>query len=189
MAKCLPNGIIQKYATVVLQTPDDKYVLHLVDLNMHKTIAKKENVTTAVFNIAEDAVVAGLDAQEDGLAILDIPTLQEQLKINLTFPDLHEDIAVDKYRLFWIAEANSNNYVMFAAYYDDEESLEENIGKTLMIWVGKDLNKSSSLQELKVSKKVKTFFWGDTDHQNDEKIPSFSVQWLLNLNPKDPKNK
>ena len=53
---------------------------------------------------------------------------------------------------------------MFAAYYDDEGSLEENIGKTLMIWVGKDLNKSSSLQELKDSKKVKTFFWGDTDH-------------------------
>ena len=82
----------------------------------------------------------------------------------MTFPDLHEDIAVDKYRLFWIAEATSNNYVMFAAYYDDVESLEDNIGKTLMIWVGKDLNKNSSLQELKDSKKVKTFFWGDTDH-------------------------
>ena len=60
---------------VVADAADDKYVLHLVDLNMHKTIAKKENVTTAVFNIAEDAVVAGLDAQEDGLAILEIPTL------------------------------------------------------------------------------------------------------------------
>jgi hypothetical protein len=34
-------------------------------------------VTTAVFNIAEDAIVAGLDTQENGLAILDIPTLQE----------------------------------------------------------------------------------------------------------------
>ena len=75
MAKCLANGSTQQYATVVLQTPDDKYVLHLVDLAQKKTIGRKENVTTAVFNIAGDAIVAGLDTQENGLAILDIPTL------------------------------------------------------------------------------------------------------------------
>ena len=60
---------------------------------------------------------------ENGLAILSIPTLYEELAINLTFPNLHEDIGVDKFRLFWIAEANLNNFIMFAAYYDDQESL------------------------------------------------------------------
>ena len=64
---------------------------------------------------------------------------------------------------------------MFAAYYAEEDDLEENIGKTLMIWVGKDINKNSSLEDLKSNSKIKTFFWGDTDHQNDDKIPSFSI--------------
>ena len=136
MTKRLVNGSMLQYAAVVLQSPDDKYELQLVDFNTLKTVAKKDNVTTAVFNQAQDAIIAGLDTMENGLAILGIPDLDEQLAINLTFPNLHEDIGVDKFRLFWIAEANLNNFIMFAAYYDDQESLEDNIGKTLMIWVG-----------------------------------------------------
>ena len=53
---------------------------------------------------------------------------------------------------------------MFAAYYSEEDDLEENLGKTLMIWVGEDINKNSNLEDLKSNSKVKTFFWGDTDH-------------------------
>ena len=64
---------------------------------------------------------------------------------------------------------------MFAAYYAEEDDLEDNLGKTLMIWVGEDINKNSNLEDLKSKSKVKTFFWGDTDHQNDEIIPSFSI--------------
>ena len=53
---------------------------------------------------------------------------------------------------------------MFAAYYAEEDDLEDNLGKTLMIWVGEDINKNSNLEDLKSKSKVKTFFWGDTDH-------------------------
>ena len=77
MTKCLANGSMQQYAAVVLQSSDDKYELQLVDLNTLKTVAKKDNVTTAVFNQAEDAIIAGLDTMENGLAILGIPALDE----------------------------------------------------------------------------------------------------------------
>ena len=98
--------------------------------------------------------------------------------INLTFPNLHEDIQVDKYRIFSI-EKLQNNYVIFAAYYAEEGDIDDNIGKTLLIWIGQDIRSDTKLDALKAQQKVKTFFW-DVDHQNDEKIPSFSTQWLTN---------
>ena len=52
--------------------------------------------------------------------------------INLTFPDLHEDIGVDKYRIFSI-EKHQSNFVIFAAYYAEEGDIDDNIGKTLLI--------------------------------------------------------
>ena len=71
------DEVRQNYATVILQSPDDNYELHLVNLDTHVKIASKQNVTTAVFNAAEDAIIAGLDAHTDGLAVLDLDTLQE----------------------------------------------------------------------------------------------------------------
>ena len=121
-------------------------------------------MTTAVFNSAENAIIAGLDAHENGLAVLDLDSLDEISNINLTFPKLSEDISVDKYRLFWISEPYRNHYAMFAAYYEDEESLNDNFGRTLMIWVGEDIDKNTSLDDLKGNKKVKAFCWPDRDH-------------------------
>ena len=48
-----------------------------------------------------------------------------------------------------------------------------------MIWIGAHIDQDTKLDALKAAKKVKTFFW-DVHHQNDEKIPSFSTQWLTN---------
>ena len=137
-------------------------------------------MTTAVFNAAEDAIVAGLDSHENGLAVLDLNTLDEISHMNLSFPGLSDEISVDKYRLFWISEPYKNHYAMFAAYYEGEDDLNENIGRTLMIWVGQDINRGTTLENLKGDKKVKAFCWPDRDHQNDDKIPSFSVQWMGN---------
>ena len=108
-------------ATIILQTgnaQDVKYELFLFDLDKSVVIGRKQDVTSAVFNSAKDAIIAGLDKTEDGLAVLKADeSLAELTTINLTFPNLNENIGIDKYRLFWIAKPYRNNYIMFAAYY------------------------------------------------------------------------
>ena len=99
-------------------------------------------------------------------------SLAELNTINLSFPDLDESIEIDKYRLFSI-ERFKNNFIMFAAYYSDQGSVDDNIGQTMLIWVGKDIGKATKLADLKANKKVKTFFWDSVDHYNDDIIPSF----------------
>ena len=93
-------------------------------------------------------------------------------------------IETDDYRVFWISEPYKNNYIIFAAYFSTEEELNDNIGKTLMIWIGDEIAKPDvTLNKLKQSQKVKTFFW-DYDHMDDDLIPSFSLEWYDN--PKAP---
>ena len=112
-----------------------------MDLNKKSVIGRKAGVTTAVFNASKDAIVAGLDKNENGLVVLQIDeSLAELNTINLTFPGLHEAVGVDKYRLFWITKPHRDHYIMFAAYYDCEgdmgEGGDDRVGKTLMIWIG-----------------------------------------------------
>ena len=171
-----------KLATLILENDDKPHKLFLLDLDKGSVLGSKENVNSAVFNAAQDAIIAGMDTTEDGLVVLKADgSLAELTTINLTFPKLNDDIEIDKYRLFWIEQPFKNNFIMFAACYPDQDSLDDNLGMTLMIWVGDDIKQGTSLEGLKAAKKVKTFFW-DLHHQDDNIIPSFSIQWLCNSN-------
>ena len=103
--------------------------------------------------------------------------LQTVKQINFSFPNMDPSIKTDNYRVFWVNEPYQNNYVIFAAYYSNEEELNDNIGKTLMIWIGDEIAKPDlTLDTLKQNRKIKTFFW-DFDHMNDDIIPSFNLEW------------
>ena len=103
---------VGELATVILHSftdqdseekTNDKYELVLVDLVQRKVLGRKPDVTTAVFNETKDAIIAGLDTHENGLAVLKADaSLSDLTVINLTFPDLHNEIGVDKFRLLWI---------------------------------------------------------------------------------------
>mmetsp|Transcript_28155 Transcript_28155/g.37567 ORF Transcript_28155/g.37567 Transcript_28155/m.37567 type:complete len:118 (+) Transcript_28155:15-368(+) len=102
--------------------------------------------------------------------------------MKLTFEGLSEDIEVDDFRVFWVSEPFRNNYIIFAAYYESQDDFDDKVGKTLLIHVGEELAKPGlSLQKLKDSSKIKTCFF-DFDHQNDDIIPSFNVEWYANKN-------
>ena len=106
--------------------------------------------------------------------------LNEVNQIKFSFPDLSEDIEVDMYRIFWICEPFKNNYILFAAYYASEDDKEENIGKTLMIWIGTEIAcPGLKLETLKAKNKIKACFW-DYDHMNDDLIPSYNIEWFDN---------
>lgn len=84
------------------------------------------------------------------------------------------------YRIFWICEPFKNNYILFAAYYASEDDKEENIGKTLMIWIGTEIAcPGLTLETLKAKNKIKACFW-DYDHMNDDLIPSYNIEWFDN---------
>ena len=100
--------------------------------------------------------------------------------IKLSFPNLDENIEVDDYRVFFIGEPYKNNYIVFVAYYETEDDLNSNCGRSMMFWVGDDLSKPGlTLDSLKGSSKIQACFW-EFDHQNDFLIPSFSLQWFDN---------
>lgn len=50
----------------------------------------------------------------------------------------------------------------------------------MMIWMGGDISKPGlTMQALKDTSKIKACFW-EYDHQNDDIIPSFDLEWYQN---------
>ena len=107
-------------------------------------------------------------------------TLNEVNQIKLSFPGLSDEIEVDQYRVFWVCEPFKNNYILFAAYYASEDDVEENVGRTLMIWIGEEVGKPGlTLEALKASSHIKACYW-DYDHCNDDRLPSYNLEWFDN---------
>jgi hypothetical protein len=94
--------------------------------------------------------------------------------INLSFPDLHEDIGVDVYRVYYLQKCNEN-IVAFGAYFTSQDDVDNNIGSTMMFWLGRDLD----LQNVTMGKlDAKAFFWSDMNHQDDETIPMVKIDFI-----------
>ena len=172
-------SVSQNLATVVTRNDAKQYRMLLINHDTAVVVASKDEVTTAVFSADGKSIIAGKDSMEENLLVLDL-NLQPQNSIKLSFPGLSEDIAVDNYRVFWISEPHKNNTFVFAAYFEDESSVDDNLGRTLMIWIGDDIAKDGqTLDSLKQTKKIMASV-GEIDHQNDDIIPSFNVEYYEN---------
>lgn len=133
-----------------------------------------------MFSQDEQNLIVGKDGIDEGFQIMSFQkeTLELKNTIKLTFPDLCDKFTVDKYRVLWISPPHKNTTIAFVTYFADEDSLEENVGQTLMVWFGEDLAKEAqTLDKLKAAKKVQAFC-SDIDHQDDIMIPSFSLNWF-----------
>lgn len=138
-------------------------MLILVNYGTAAVTHRKSDITSAVFSANGQSIIAGKDAMDENLLVLDLSLIQKNA-IKLSFPDLHEDIEIDDFRVLWVCEPYKNNYIVFAAYFCSQDDLDDNIGKTMMVWMGDELAKPGlSLDSLKQSKKVKACFW-DFDH-------------------------
>ena len=115
----------------------------------------------------------------DNIVVFDYE-LNKLKSMKLSFPNLDPSIEIDNYRVLWISEPYKSNYIVFASYFNSQSDVDENIGKTLMVWFGEEIAiPVVCFNTLKSMNKVKAHFW-DFDHQNDEIIPSFTVEWYEN---------
>ena len=169
----------KKLATVVSRNKDNAHRMLLVNHETASVLHRKDEITSAVFSADGQFIVAGKDSKEENLLTFDL-NLNQTNSIKFSFPDLSEDIEVDDYRVLWVSEPFKSNYIIFLSYFNTQDDLNDNIGKTLMVWVGDEIAKAGlTLEALKQSKKVKACFW-EFDHMNDEIIPSFNVEWYQN---------
>jgi hypothetical protein len=61
-------------------------------------------------------------------------------------PGLHEDIGVDFYPVYSLHVVN-NNLVAFGAFFATEDNRNDNVGQTIMFWLGK-VHFGSTMDEL-----------------------------------------
>lgn len=69
------------------------------------------------------------------------------------------------------------NLVAFGAYYSNQDDLEDNIGLTMMFWLGAQVKSSSTMDTL-LENGAKAFFWNDMNHQDDDNIPMVKIDWV-----------
>ena len=163
-------------ATVVTRSADDSptHRLLLINYDAATVVKRKDEITTAVFSADGKSIVAGKDSKDENLLVFDL-SLTQINSIKLSFPDLNAEIEVDNYRIFWVSEPHRNNYVVFASYFACQDDVDENMGKTMMFWIGDELAKPGlTLATLKDNDNIKACFW-EFDHQDDDLIPSFSI--------------
>ncbi len=116
-----------------------------------------ENINSAVFSEDGRRIIAANNDHIDNIVVFDAQTtdVDRRLRLNrlssikLTFPDLHEDIMVDKYRLFTIERLQDGNFIAFGAYYETQSDFDDSIGKTMMFFFGDQVNEGTSLDDLK----------------------------------------
>jgi len=113
-----------------------------------------ENINSAVFSEDGRRIIAANNDHIDNIVVFDAQTadvdrLNRLSSITLTFPDLHEDIMVDKYRLFTIERLQDGNFIAFGAYYENQSDFDDSIGKTMMFFFGDQVNEGTSLDDLK----------------------------------------
>lgn len=104
----------------------------------------------------------------------------ELSKITLSFPDLHEDVSIDKYRLFTIERLQDGNFIAMGAHYKDQNNFDQNIGQPIMFFLGNELNEKTTLEDLKQRQIVKVVFWSSVEHQDDENIPMYTIDSVYN---------
>ena len=57
---------------------------------------------------------------------------------------------------------------------------DENFGRTIMFFLGNQLNDKTTLVDLKTEQNIKAFPWGRQDHQDDINIPMFVIDSIYN---------
>lgn len=107
--------------------------------------------------------------------MLDANTMRVVNKITLSFPNLHEDILVDEYRAYYLKVLHDGNLIAFGAYFSDEDALDENIGLTMMFFLGK-LQRDSTTESLN----SQAYFWGEMNHVSDDtdKLPMIKLDYI-----------
>ena len=131
----------------------------LINYDSASVVKREDQITTAVFSADGSHIFAGKDSRDENIVVFDLD-LAVKNKIKLSFPGLDEGIEIDDYRIFWISESYKNNIVVFAACYENQESVDDNLGRTIMFWIGDNLSKPGlTLDALKQGKKVMASWW------------------------------
>ena len=81
-------------ATVVTRNKDNVHKLHLVDHQRAAMVKSMTGVTSAVFSPNSNFIIAGKDAQDENLLVLDLQ-LKQVNALKFSFCELHEDIEID----------------------------------------------------------------------------------------------
>jgi hypothetical protein len=76
------------------------------------------------------------DRQEEQLTILESKNFASVNSFALSYPNLHDEIGVDYYRLYSLQVLPGGNLVGFGAYFYNQDDINDNIGNTIMFWLG-----------------------------------------------------
>jgi len=95
--------------------------------------------------------------------------------ITLSFPNLHEEILVDKYKAYYLKMLHDGNLIAFGAYFKDEDAFAENVGLTMMFFLGM-LQRDSTTESLS----SQAYFWDEMNHVSDDidKLPMIKLDYI-----------
>lgn len=88
-----------------------------MNLESGALIKTVDEITSAIFCEAGRLIIAAGNGHDENILVFDANSVEKLNAITLSFPDLHEDVKVDKYRLFTIERLQDGNFVAMGAYY------------------------------------------------------------------------
>ena len=154
--------------------------LSVINFETGVLIKTVDAITSAIFSEDGRLIIATGDGHDRNILVFDADTMLELSKITLSFPDLHDDVSIDKYRLFTIERLQDGNFIAMGAHYKDQNNFDQNIGHPIMFFLGNELNEKTTLDDLKQRLNVKAVFWSQLEHQDDENIPMYTIDSVYN---------
>ncbi len=82
-------------AAICVNHNTDKYDLVVFDLQTGQQIKNIPLVTSAVFSADGNRIIAARDQHQENIAVIDSASLEILSEITISFPGLHEEVAVD----------------------------------------------------------------------------------------------
>ena len=167
-------------AAICLHDGDKGFSLSVINVETGVLIKTVDAITSAIFSEDGRLIIATGDGHDRNILVFDADTMLELSKITLSFPDLHKDVSIDKYRLFTIERLQDGNFIAMGAHYKDQDNFDQNIGHPIMFFLGNKLNEKTTLDDLKQRLNVKAVFWSQLEHQDDENIPMYTIDSVYN---------
>ena len=136
--------LFHNLAAICVHDGEEKFGFSLFDFQTGKSIRTIDNITSAVFNADGSRIIATNNLHDEHILVLNGQNAELLSSMTITFPGLHPDITVDKYRLFSIERIKDGSYLAFGAYYRKQDKFDKNEGKTMLFFLGNQIDEHTT---------------------------------------------
>ena len=109
--------ISKNLAAICVHDGAVRFNLSVMNLESGELIKTVDEITSAIFCEAGRLIIATGNGHDENILVFDANSVEKLNTITLSFPGLHDDVQIDKYRLFTIERLQDGNFVAMGAYY------------------------------------------------------------------------